>query len=189
MKSRKTAKKKPAAKPAAKALAAAAPAVAVSSDLPAGVLSLEVVQFRSLGSILPLQASITGWTGFKTPPDVPMPEPAPTLALKGNDIVVSSKYPVKLIFNLPDKRYLLVGAAWESSGEDSVGEQTFPAVAIERGANTPEPYQPSVPGGSSVTITNFAQIKGAFEYALQIQDTSTADIGLFDPGMTNDPPQ
>lgn len=156
--------------------------------LPCGALTVTVTRFRSLGAITPLEATLGGWTGFQMPGGAPLPEPAPTLTLTGNNVVIKSEYPVRLIFNLPDPRYILVGVAWDVvEPSNSVGQTTFPEVLSRRNVTVPVPYQPAVPGGSCLTIVDNAQDQGTYEYALIIQEVDSGEIGLLDPGMDNDP--
>lgn len=154
---------------------------------PTGVLTVTVTQFRSLGAITELQATLSGWTGFHTPGNVPMPQPPPTLTMTGDNVTISSEYPVRLIYNLPDSRYLLVGIAWKADVTNSVGEVTFPDVLVRRNCNVPDPYKPDVPGGSCLTVTDNAQDPGNYNYVLLIQEVSTGEIGFYDPGMDNRP--
>jgi len=154
---------------------------------PTGVLTVTVTQFRSLGAITELQATLTDWTGFQVPPNVPMPQPPPTLTMDGDNVTICSQYPVRLIFNLPDPRYLLVGVAWKADVTNSVGEKTFPDVLVKRDCNVPSPYKPDLPGGSCLTISDNANDPGNYDYVLLIQEVSTGEIGFYDPGMDNNP--
>ena len=154
---------------------------------PTGVLTVTVTQFRSLGAITELQATLSDWTGFQTPGNVPMPQPAPTLTITDDNVTISSQYPIRLIYNLPDPRYLLVGIAWKADVSNSVGEKTFPDVLVRRDCNVPSPYKPDLPGGSCLTVTDNAQDPGNYDYVLLIQEVSTGEIGFYDPGMDNHP--
>jgi hypothetical protein len=154
---------------------------------PTGVLTVTVTQFRSLGAITELQATLTGWTGFHTPPGVPMPQPPPTLTMTGDNVTICSEYPVRLIYNQPDPRYILVGIAWKANVSNSVGEVTFPEVLVRRNCNIPDPYKPDAPGGSCLIIADNAQDPGNYDYVLLIQEVSTGEIGFYDPGITNRP--
>jgi len=175
-----------AAKPSRKSVKSAVAALD-KSCLPAGVLTVTVTQFRSLGAITPLQATVSDWTGFKMPAGIPMPQPAPTLTLTEGSIVVCSQYPVRLIFNMPDSNYVLTGIAWEEVVPNAVGEKAFPDIYVQRGSNIPVPYGPEVVGGSSLTVTDNAQEPGNYNYVLLIQDAITGEIGVLDPGMDNHP--
>lgn len=164
------------------------PAVGIR-PLPAGVLTLTVTKFRAIGAITQLEAKLSDWNGFHMPGGQPLPAPTPTLTIDGASFTVSSRYPVRLTFNLPDPQYLLIGIAWEStSGDHSVGAETFPSVLVRRGATLPEPYAAPVAGGSCMTITDNANLPGTFEYVVLIQETATGEIGILDPGSTNQPP-
>ncbi|HVU22658.1 MAG TPA: hypothetical protein VHE13_00940 [Opitutus sp.] len=154
---------------------------------PTGVLTITVTQFRSLGAITALQATLSDWTGFHMPANLPMPQPPPTLDLKSDNVVICSDYPVRLIYNLPDPRYLLVGIAWKADVSPSVGERTFPDVVVLRNCNVPTPYEPHVTGGSCLTVTDNAQEPGNYQYVVLIQEVSTGEIGFYDPGMDNNP--
>lgn len=159
-----------------------------SAPLPTGALTITVTKFRSLGAITPLEATLSGWTGFKMPGGAPLPEPAPTLTLEGNNLTVSSEYPVQLVFNLTDPRYLLIGVAWDANeGTNDVGKRTFPKVVTRRNVTIPIPYQPPVVGGSSIAMVDNAQDQGSYEYALIIQEVESGEIGVLDPGMDNKP--
>ncbi|HWA85950.1 MAG TPA: hypothetical protein VG710_07000 [Opitutus sp.] len=161
--------------------------VPVESVTPTGVLTVTVIQFRSLGAITSLEATLSSWTGFHTPGNVPMPQPPPTLTMTEDNVTITSQYPVRLIYNLPDSRYLLVGIAWKADQTESVGEKTFPDVLVRRNCNTPDPYKPDVPGGSCMTISDNAQEPGNYDYVLLIQEVSTGEIGFYDPGIDNHP--
>lgn len=169
--------------PAAKASKSAQDVI----DTPTGVLKVTVTQFRSLGAITQLEATLSNWSGFKTPPGVPMPQPPPTLTLTDDNVVICSEYPVRLIFNLPDPRYLIVGIAWKADLTPSVGEKTFPQVLVRRGCNVPSPFKPDVPGGSCLVMADNAEDPGNYNYVLLIQEVSTGEIGMYDPGMDNKP--
>lgn len=157
------------------------------TPLPTGMLTVTVNQFRSLGALTELQATLSGWTGFHMRPGVPMPEPEPTLVLDGNNVTISSDGPVRLIFNLPDPRYVLIGAAWQADVRDNcVGEKTFPSVLVERDSSAQPWWQPVNSPGSFLTVTDNAQNPGHYEYVLLIQDVSTGEIGMFDPSMENE---
>ncbi|WP_438480970.1 hypothetical protein [Oleiharenicola lentus] len=155
--------------------------------LPTGMLTVTVTQFRSLGALTELQATLSDWTGFYTAPGVPMPQPPPTLTLSDNDVAISSTGPIRLIFNLPDPRYVLLGVAWQADvRQNNVGEKTFPSVFIERDACVDASFKSGLSSGTFLTITDNAQNPGYYEYVLLIQDVSTGEIGMFDPGMDNE---
>ena len=157
------------------------------ASLPTGMLTVTVTQFRSLGALTELQATLSDWSGFHTRPGVPMPEPPPTLTLTDNNVTISSTGPIRLIFNLPDPRYVLLGVAWQADVRDNcVGEKTFPTVFIERDSSAQPWWQPVNSPGSFLTVTDNAQNPGHYEYVLLIQDVSTGEIGMFDPGMDNE---
>lgn len=164
------------------------PKVVTSPDnIPTGALTVTVEQFRSLGALSPLVASLGGWTGFKMPNDEPLPEPPPTLEIDGDNIKIKSEYPVRLIYNLPDARYVLVGAAWEELLPNTVGKTAFPDVLMRRNVTMPVPYGPPLIGGSCLTVKDNAQTPGAYHYVLIIQDANTAEIGIYDPPIENEP--
>ena len=158
-----------------------------SVPLPTGALTVTVTQFRSLGAITPLQAKIGGWTGFEMPGKMPMPQPEPTLTLTDDNVTITSQYPIRLIFNMPDPRYVFSGVAWEAVVVNHVGENTFPDVLLLRTGCMPEPYGHLVPAGSCLIITDNAQEPGNYNYVLLIQDVETGEIGMLDPGMDNHP--
>jgi hypothetical protein len=110
----------------------------------------------------------------------PHPEP-PVFSGDGESITITLpkgyKGSVQLIYQLPDPRYMLLGAAFKAE-DSSVGQVEFPTVAISR-----DPY------GSEMMVTNSCAHSSdgkEYHYVILVQEVATANIGLIDPDIETD---
>jgi len=81
---------------------------------------------------------------------------------------------VELIYQLPDPRYVLLGAAFKSP-KGGVGRMEFRGVALSR-----DPY------GSQMVVTDTcdeSSNKINFSYVILVQEVATGNIGLIDPDV------
>ena len=146
------------------------------SDLPTGKFTITVNMFRSLGGVFPISATMT-----------PSPDNPKCIRFERGQIIVKGNQPVRLVFLLPnlnpkvDPGYILLGAAFASnSPTPTVGLHTFPDIAII-----------TVDDGTSrqMTMTDQPQPVGLqhYDYVLLVQSVKTADIGIIDPEIENEP--
>lgn len=131
-------------------------------------LAVTITQFRALGGVFPISAN---YKVISASPDV---------KILGGNIIVKGDDPANLIFKLTDRNYVFVGATFDApaAGPD-VGTSEFPTVVIDR-----------TPAGNTLTITdaNVPENLGkAYSYVLLVQNTQTAEIGLIDPNIINEP--
>ena len=140
----------------------------------AATLNLTINQFRALGGIFPVSATMT--LGPGTPDNF-------TLHGKNVKIELPQGQPssVTLTFALPDPNYVLLGIAFAANtkGSSSLGRTEFPSVAITRNA-------PGGPTGSTMVVTDScdpSQNAVRFNYVIMVQSVSTAEIGIIDPDI------
>jgi len=115
------------------------------------------------------------------PPEDISPPPYPKTPVFSGDgqsitITVPKNYKgsVQLIYQLPDPRYMMIGAAFKSP-HGGVGQLEFRSVSINR-----DPY------GSQMTVTDDCiqqSDKVEYSYVILVQEVSTANIGLIDPDI------
>ncbi len=155
---------------------------------PCAVIDLAITQFRSLGSITPLEAEVANDPVFLLPDGSQATGSSIAVDKKDGSIHVLSDCPVRLIFNIVGQPYVLVGVAWATSEiPRGTGTSTFPEVLMLRDKYIPVPFADAQLGGSSLTIIDIATDPGFYDYLLMIQDDDTSEVGFFDPGMDNDP--
>jgi hypothetical protein len=81
---------------------------------------------------------------------------------------------VQLIYQLPDSKYVLLGAAFKGPN-GGVGREEFRDIELHR-----DPY------GSEMTVTDACMDEAndvTFSYVILVQEVSTANIGLIDPDI------
>jgi hypothetical protein len=131
-------------------------------------LAVSVTQFRPLGGVFPVSAT---YKVVSASPDV---------KVIGGSVIVKGTQPATLVFQLADKNYVFVGATFNASAAaPDVGTTEFPSVTIDR-----------TPTGNKLTVidANDPQNLGkAYSYVLLVQNTQTAEIGLIDPMIINEP--
>lgn len=81
---------------------------------------------------------------------------------------------VQLIYQLPDSKYVLLGAAFKGPN-GGVGREEFRNIALNR-----DPY------GSEMTVTDSCMDQAdtvTYSYVILVQEVATANIGLIDPDI------
>ena len=110
----------------------------------------------------------------------PPPPPQPVFSGNGESIVITVPRgytgAVQLTYQLPDTRYVLLGAAYRGP-HGGVGRVLFPALSVSR-----DPY------GSQMTVTDscangFNNLD--FSYVILVQEVTSGNIGLIDPDIKN----
>jgi hypothetical protein len=119
------------------------------------------------------------------PPEDISPPPYPETPVFAGDgqsitITVPTDYlgSVQLIYQLPDPKYVLLGAAFRSPN-GGAGRLEFRSAAVSR-----DPY------GSQMVVTDacIAECNGVeFSYVILVQEVSTGNIGLIDPDVETNP--
>ena len=159
-------------------------------SIPCAVIDLDITQFRSLGAITPLEAEIVNDPVFLNPDGSEAQTSTITVNKENGSIQVTSDCPVRLVFNIIGQPFVLVGVAWATSElPRGTGASTFPEVQMLRDKYIAAPFDDPQAGGSSLTIMDIATDPGFYDYVLMIQSEDTSEIGVFDPGMDNDPPR
>ena len=114
------------------------------------------------------------------PKDIsPPPYPkTPVFSGDGQSITITIprhyKGSVELIYQLPDPRYVLLGAAFKAPNGD-VGRQEFRDVDVDRDAIS-----------SQMTVVDTCDprfFKVDFSYVILVQEVATGNIGLIDPDV------
>jgi hypothetical protein len=136
-------------------------------------INVTVNQFRPLGGVFPISAVLE------------LDEPAPGITVSDDgSIVVKSDEPMTIVFHLTSPDYVFTGAAFSTkSKRTDVGALEFPVVTINRSPN-------GTPSGNCLSIVdaNEPQNLGKrYNYVLLVQNAATAEIGMIDPGMVNEP--
>jgi hypothetical protein len=139
-----------------------------------GIFSIKINQFRPLGGIMPINATIT----LKPPLD-------PVFSIHGNNITIKipkgDTSPVEMVFKLHSTQYLLIGIAF-TDPRGGVGQDEFPVVKLE----------PDVVGAKtfrkmSLLDADGPQDQGVFyDYVILVQSVATGEIGIIDPGVESD---
>lgn len=135
-------------------------------------LNVTITQFRPLGGVFPISNVMT------------LAVPVPGVTIRDGTIVVKGTDPVTLVFKLAGSAYVFVGAAFDANtaGAD-VGALEFPTVTINR---CPANNQPA--NSLSVVDANLKQnLNKGYSYVLLVQNAATAEIGLIDPSIINEP--
>ena len=136
----------------------------------AATLNITINQFRALGGIFPVSATMTLAPGT---PDA--------FTIHGKNVTIElpqgQQSSVTLTFVLPDPNYVLLGIAFASNtkGSSSLGRTEFPSVAITRNSQ-----------GSSMVVTDScdpSQNAVRFNYVIMVQSVNTAEIGIIDPDI------
>jgi len=141
-------------------------------------LTISIETFRPLGGVFPITAT------FIPSPGVVQEYP---ISVDGTNITVSPPpgAPVQLEFRLFDPNHILLGVAFATdSAVAPAGQSTFPEIEIKR-MISPE----GIPGGSRMIITDDPQgvRPQIFNYVILVQSVRTAEIGIIDPRIINDP--
>jgi hypothetical protein len=115
------------------------------------------------------------------PPQNISPPPQPTTPVFSGDgqsitITVPRNYSgsVELIYQLPDPRYVLLGAAFKAPNGD-VGRQEFRDITVDRDTVN-----------SQMTVTDACDsqfFNVDFSYVILVQEVATGNIGLIDPDV------
>lgn len=156
--------------------------------IPCAVIDLNITRFRSLGSITSLEAEISNDPVFLNPDGSLAQTSNITVDKQTGSVHVTSDCPVRIVFNIINQPYVLVGVAWATSEiPRSTGASTFPDVKMLRDKYIAAPFDDPQPGGSSLDIMDIATDPGYYDYVLMIQSENSSEIGVFDPGMENDP--
>jgi hypothetical protein len=112
------------------------------------------------------------------PTDTSPPPPAEPPVFSGDGQTITITIPkgyqgsVQLTYQLPDSKYVLLGAAFKGP-DGGVGRLEFRDVIVDR-----DPY------GSQMTVTDACMHTAdsvTFAYVILVQEVSTANIGLIDP--------
>jgi hypothetical protein len=115
-----------------------------------------------------------------TPKDTsPPPHPKPPVFSRKKDTIyikIPKGYTgsVQLTYQLPDPRYVMLGSAYKGT-DGSVGRVEFRNVALERDLT-----------GSELTVTDVASPRFnrvRFDYLILVQEVSSGNIGVIDPGV------
>lgn len=114
-----------------------------------------------------------------SPPNDISPVPSPGVFSGDGEsitITVPANYmgSVQLIYQLPDPRYVMLGAAFKGPN-GGLGRLEFRSVGLSR-----DPY------GSQMVVTDSCVDKCndvEFSYVILVQEVGTANIGLIDPGI------
>jgi hypothetical protein len=141
-------------------------------------LTIAIQTFRPLGGVFPITAT------FVPSPNVVQEYP---MAVDGTNILVSppAGARVQLEFRLFDPKHILLGVAFATNSDVApAGQSTFPEVEIRRMVG-PE----GLPGGSRMLIIDDPQglRPHIFNYVILVQSVVTAEIGIIDPRIINDP--
>lgn len=143
-----------------------------TSNMITATINVTITQFRPVGGVFPISTVMA------------LAEPTPGVTIRDGTIVVKCTDPVTLVFRLGTANYVFVGAAFDANtaGAD-VGALEFPTITINRspGANQPA-------NSLSVVDANLkrSQNKG-YSYVLLVQNVATAEIGIIDPMIINEP--
>jgi hypothetical protein len=139
---------------------------------------LTVQKFVPMNGVVGQSPSITA---VIAPPKDISPPPYPKTPVFSGDgqsitITVPKGYEglVQLIYQLPDPRYVMLGAAFQGPNT-SAGELEFRDIDLNRDLT-----------GSQMVVTDSCdpQFDGVeFSYVILIQEVATGNIGLIDPGV------
>jgi hypothetical protein len=139
---------------------------------------LTVQKFVPMNGVVGQSPSIVAT--IAPPQDIsPPPHPAtPVFSGDGQSITITvpKGYEglVQLIYQLPDPRYVMLGAAFQGPNQ-SAGQLEFRDVDLNRDLT-----------GSQMVVTDSCdpQFYGVeFSYVILIQEVATGNIGLIDPGV------
>ena len=135
-------------------------------------INVTITQFRSLGGVFPISNVMS------------LAAPNPNVTVRNGNIVIKGTEPASLIFQLTSPDFLFVGAAFNANEQKpDVGALEFPMVTINRSPTNNLP-----PNCLSVVDANKPQNLGReYSYVLLVQNVATAEIGIIDPGMVNEP--
>ncbi len=138
------------------------------TSIPTATLKITINAFNPIGSVYPINASLTLTSG----------DPS-IFSLTGDSLLITlpSQQPVQLIYQLPDPRYVLLGLAF-TNPKGGVGRTQFPSIIVNRDA------------ASSQMVVNDAAVEKCngidFTYVILVQDALTGAIGLIDPDVETD---
>jgi len=151
----------------ASARAARAPA----AEMITAIINVTINQFRPLGGVFPVTAAME------------LVAPVPGVVFNNGNIVIRTKDPVTLVFQLTGPDFVFVGTAFNTD-EPAVdlGVDEFPTVKINR-----TPTRGLLPNSLSVVDANLQKSDGNdYSYVLLIQSTRTGEIGMIDPTVSNE---
>lgn len=132
---------------------------------PNATLTIQIDQFRPLGGVFPITATLALTAGDPT-----------IFTLVSNELKIRSTQPTQITFSLPDPGHTLLGVAFDYVGNQvRLGVNEFPTVLVQRGSQ-----------GSSLTVTDQGQVQGPYAYLLLVQSLRTGEIGVIDPSIDND---
>ena len=135
-------------------------------------INVTITQFRPLGGVFPISNIMA------------LAEPTPGVKIRDGNIVVRSDKPATLIFKLTSNDYIFNGIAFNaSSAAVDVGALEFPVITINRSATSKLPANCL----AVVDANNPVNRGKEYSYVLLVQSVATAEIGLIDPGMVNEP--
>lgn len=167
-------------------------------SLPCSVIHIKVEGFNArVGGLPAAIITVLGFTPFATPQGIPMPNPIPTIDVQPDGKVrITGSSPVKIIFNIEDESYDFAGAYWKTNADGTsqptpqggAACDTFTTVYFDRTKHVLFPCTEPQPGGSYIAIVDHVEKGGSYNYSLLVQNATDGSLGLYDPGMDNDPP-
>jgi hypothetical protein len=136
------------------------------------IIKVAIKQFRPIGGIFPITYVMT------------LPKPVPGVTISNGTIIIRSSKPVTLAFQLTSPAFVFVGAAFDSNtAKPDVGALEFPMVAINRSPANGLPANCL----SVVDANNPKNFGKEYSYVLLVQNSATAEIGIIDPNIINEP--
>lgn len=133
-------------------------------------INIVINQFRSLGSVFPIDATMS----------MP-PPPIPGISLNEENITITLTGQVQLTFSLSNPQYVLLGVAFSAYDpihhQTDIGTGEFPLVTITRSLST----------GSTLTVLDNGTNPIRYDYMILVQNASNGSIGIIDPGIRNQP--
>jgi len=136
------------------------------------IIKVAIKQFRPLGGVFPITNVMT------------LAKPTPGVRINDGTIIIRSDDPVTIVFQLTSPAYLFVGAAFDArSAKPDVGKTEFPLITINRSPTNGLPANCL----AVVDANNPKNVDKEYNYVLLVQNTTTAEIGIIDPAMINEP--
>jgi hypothetical protein len=138
-----------------------------------GVFHIKINQFRPLGGVMPINATISMPLGHD-----------PVFKVRGNNIFITlpegDTSDVELVFRLFSNDYLLIGITF-TDPEGGVGKDEFPMVVLE-----PDIEDPNDDAYRKMTVRDAHEARDKnifYSYVILVQDTKTGEVGIIDPGI------